>query len=124
MIYAMERFALTTVVVVVQTIVLIAKPTSIWAMCIEFVTPQIYTNNFLATLNSRNHLRDIDCVIDSWHISSIGVRNNVIDTRPGTSQVMNISTDNGQLDVKHGGLAETLVMTDIDTETHTDGNSV
>ncbi|THV01099.1 hypothetical protein K435DRAFT_854073 [Dendrothele bispora CBS 962.96] len=127
MIYAMERFALTTVVVVVQTIVLIAKPTSIWAMVIEYVAPQIYTNSFLATLNSRNHLRDISCIIDSWHISSTGVRNTVIDTRPGTSQVMNISTDNRHqaVRVKHGELAETLVMTDIaNTETHTDGNSV
>ncbi|THU96278.1 hypothetical protein K435DRAFT_858679 [Dendrothele bispora CBS 962.96] len=127
MIYAMERFVLTTVVVFVQTIVLITKPTSIQAMVIEFITAQLYTNSFLATLNSRNHLRDISCVVDSCHISSTGIQNNV-DTRPGTSQVMKISTDNRQLGVKYGGGVrigtETLVMTDLDAKTHTDGNYV
>ncbi|THU84090.1 hypothetical protein K435DRAFT_870648 [Dendrothele bispora CBS 962.96] len=81
----------------------------------------VYTNGFLATLNSRNHLRNISCIVDSWHISSTGVRNNFVDTRPGTSQVMNISTDNGQFDVtvKYGSGVrigtETLIMTDLDT---------
>ncbi|THU98503.1 hypothetical protein K435DRAFT_964938 [Dendrothele bispora CBS 962.96] len=127
MIYAMERFVLTTLVVLVQTIILIAKPTSIWAMVIEFVTAQLYTNSFLATLNSRNHLRDISRVGDSGYMSSSGVRSNVVDTRPGTSQVMNISTDSSQFDVKYAGGVrigtETLVMTDLDTKKHTD-NSV
>ncbi|THU84089.1 hypothetical protein K435DRAFT_807003 [Dendrothele bispora CBS 962.96] len=128
MIYAMERFVLTTVVVLFQTIVLVVKPTSIWAMVIESITPQLYTNSFLATLNSRNHLRDIgSSVVGSWHISSTGVRSNVVDTRPGTSQVMNINTDNGQFNFKYEGgvrIGETLVMTDLATKTHTDGNSV
>ncbi|KAJ7583167.1 hypothetical protein C8J56DRAFT_1167109 [Mycena floridula] len=58
-VYAMNKFVLTTIVVLMQTIVLIANPDSIWAMVIEFVTAQIYANSFLATLNSRNHLREI-----------------------------------------------------------------
>ncbi|KAJ7595757.1 hypothetical protein C8J56DRAFT_1042837 [Mycena floridula] len=73
--YAMNRFVLTTqvinysetsdsdesnrIVVFVQTIILITKPSSIWAMVIEFVTSEIYVNSFLSTLNSRNHLREI-----------------------------------------------------------------
>ncbi|THU80885.1 hypothetical protein K435DRAFT_972575 [Dendrothele bispora CBS 962.96] len=128
MIYAMERFVLTTFVVIVQTIFLIAKPNSVWAMVIEFVTPQVYINSFLATLNARNHLRNISTVADSWHISATGIRsNNVIDTNPGT-QAMNISTDNRQFDVKYGGEVridrETLVMKDLDTKTSTGSISV
>jgi len=56
-VYAMERFILTTVVVIVQTIVLIAKPTSIWAMVLDFVTVHLYVNSLLATLNARQKLR-------------------------------------------------------------------
>jgi len=59
MVYAMERFILTTVVVIVQTGVLIAKPESIWAMVIDFVTVHLYVNSLLATLNARNTLREI-----------------------------------------------------------------
>jgi len=58
-VYSMERFILTTVVVIIQTCVLIAKPASIWAMVIDFVTVHLYFNSFLATLNARNTLRGI-----------------------------------------------------------------
>jgi len=58
-IYAMERFILTTLVVISQTTVLYAKPQSIWALVIEEVTVHLYINSFLATLNARNHLRKI-----------------------------------------------------------------
>ncbi|THU98509.1 hypothetical protein K435DRAFT_777480 [Dendrothele bispora CBS 962.96] len=58
-VYAINRFVLTTLVVIVQMIVLITKPQSIGAMVIEFVTVHLYVNSLLATLNSRNHLRNI-----------------------------------------------------------------
>ncbi|KAF4601612.1 hypothetical protein EYR40_004810 [Pleurotus pulmonarius] len=58
-VYSMNRFLLTTIVVVAQTIILIAKPESIWAMVIEFISAQLYVNSFLAMLNSRNRLRNI-----------------------------------------------------------------
>ncbi|KAJ7173625.1 hypothetical protein C8R46DRAFT_1215550 [Mycena filopes] len=57
MIYAMNRFVLTTVAVIIQTCVLIAKPQSIWAMAMDFVTVHLYVNSFLATLNARNSVR-------------------------------------------------------------------
>jgi len=57
--YAINRFLLTTVVVIVQVIVLLVKPQSIWAMVIEFVSATLYVNSLLATLNSRNHVRNI-----------------------------------------------------------------
>ncbi|KAF8490196.1 hypothetical protein BU17DRAFT_72722 [Hysterangium stoloniferum] len=55
-----KRFILTTIVVIVQTIILLAQPDTIWAMTIEFVTVHLYVNSFLASLNARNHLRKID----------------------------------------------------------------
>ncbi|KAJ7708770.1 hypothetical protein B0H17DRAFT_1324896 [Mycena rosella] len=58
-IYAMNRFILTTVVVIVQTSVLLAKPASIWAMVLEFITVHLYVNSLLATLNARKSLREI-----------------------------------------------------------------
>ncbi|KAH9934390.1 uncharacterized protein B0H18DRAFT_981599 [Fomitopsis serialis] len=57
--YAVNRFVLTTVVVAVQTIVLIVRPGEIWAMVLEFITVHIYVNSLLATLNARDHLRHI-----------------------------------------------------------------
>ncbi|THU93419.1 hypothetical protein K435DRAFT_840242 [Dendrothele bispora CBS 962.96] len=70
MIYAMNRFVLTTVVVVIQMAVLIAKPQSIGAMVIEFVTVHLYVNSFLATLNARSHLRSI---AESYAFSDIEI---------------------------------------------------
>ncbi|KAF5372562.1 hypothetical protein D9758_005183 [Tetrapyrgos nigripes] len=64
-VYAINRFVLTTVVVIVQMIVLITKPQSIGAMVIEFVTVHLYFNSLLATLNSRNHLRHH---LDNGHV--------------------------------------------------------
>ncbi|KAJ7576655.1 hypothetical protein C8J56DRAFT_1061919 [Mycena floridula] len=76
--YAMNRFVMTTqvfigfwslsltistpsnrIVVLVQTIVLVLKPETIWAIAIDLVSVEIYVNSFLSTLNSRNHLRDM-----------------------------------------------------------------
>ncbi|KAJ7598418.1 hypothetical protein C8J56DRAFT_1020264 [Mycena floridula] len=63
-VYAMNRFVLTTLVVIILTIMLISSPGSIWAMVLEFIpteseSPLLYVNSFLTTLNSRNHLREI-----------------------------------------------------------------
>ncbi|KAI0748081.1 hypothetical protein C8Q80DRAFT_714387 [Daedaleopsis nitida] len=57
--YAINRFVLTTVLVMVQTIILVIRPEEIWAMVLEFITVHIYVNSLLATLNAREHLRDI-----------------------------------------------------------------
>ncbi|KAJ6542600.1 hypothetical protein B0H19DRAFT_1238918 [Mycena capillaripes] len=63
MLYAMNRFILTTsirsVVVIVQTIVLIVKPDSVWAMVLDVITVHLYVNSLLATLNARQKLRAI-----------------------------------------------------------------
>ncbi|GJJ10293.1 hypothetical protein Clacol_004519 [Clathrus columnatus] len=39
---------------------LVARPTSLWAMAIEFVTVGLYINSLLASLNSRSQLREMD----------------------------------------------------------------
>ncbi|KAI0696991.1 hypothetical protein C8T65DRAFT_729542 [Cerioporus squamosus] len=57
--YAINRFVLTTVLVVIQTIYLIIRPGEIWAMVLEFITVHIYVNSLLATLNARDHLREL-----------------------------------------------------------------
>ncbi|KAF9488449.1 hypothetical protein BDN71DRAFT_457379 [Pleurotus eryngii] len=69
-IYSINRFLLTTLLVVTQTVILISRPESIWAMVIEYITAQLYVNSFLATLNSRNRLRHIGGQDSSVHISS------------------------------------------------------
>ncbi|KAF7377466.1 hypothetical protein MSAN_00168400 [Mycena sanguinolenta] len=56
-VYAINRFILTTVVLVAQVIFLVLKPDSIGAMVMEFVTAHLYINSFLATLNARASLR-------------------------------------------------------------------
>ncbi|KAF9491236.1 hypothetical protein BDN71DRAFT_1453052 [Pleurotus eryngii] len=69
-IYSINRFLLTTLVVVAQTAILISKPESIWAMVIECINAQLYVNSFFATLNSRNRLRHIGGPDSSAYISS------------------------------------------------------
>ncbi|KAF5356383.1 hypothetical protein D9758_009513 [Tetrapyrgos nigripes] len=58
-VYAMNRFVLTTMIVIAQMVVLITRPASIGAMVIEFVTIHLYINSLLATLNARHRLRGI-----------------------------------------------------------------
>ncbi|KAK7029614.1 hypothetical protein VNI00_014312 [Paramarasmius palmivorus] len=65
MIYAMNRFLLTTLVVIMQTIVLLVRPTSIWAMVMDFITAHLYVNSLLATLNAREHLRKLGRTTDT-----------------------------------------------------------
>ncbi|KAH9834508.1 uncharacterized protein C8Q71DRAFT_769317 [Rhodofomes roseus] len=57
--YAANRFVATTIIVVAQTIILIVRPSEIWAMVLGWVTVDIYVNSLLATLNAREHLRQI-----------------------------------------------------------------
>ncbi|KAJ7841909.1 hypothetical protein B0H14DRAFT_2781964 [Mycena olivaceomarginata] len=56
--YAINRFILTTVVLVAQVIFLLLKPHSSGAIAMEFVTAHLYINSFLATLNARASLRN------------------------------------------------------------------
>ncbi|KAF9490272.1 hypothetical protein BDN71DRAFT_1511449 [Pleurotus eryngii] len=69
-VYAMNRFLLTTLVAIFQTVVLIIEPESIWAMIIELITAQFYVNSFFAVLNSRSHLRDM-ATQESIHFTSL-----------------------------------------------------
>lgn len=92
-VYAINRFVLTTVVVVVQTIILIVRPDSIWAMVIEFVSVHLYVNSLLATLNSRSHLRNMGTdYISTARFSGFAVRG-------GSSRHATSTTDPRVLDV-------------------------
>ncbi|THU83775.1 hypothetical protein K435DRAFT_420756 [Dendrothele bispora CBS 962.96] len=56
-VYAINRFVLTTVVVFVQMVVVLAIPQNKGFMAMDFVTVHLKFNSLLATLNARNHLR-------------------------------------------------------------------
>ncbi|THH13652.1 hypothetical protein EW146_g6594 [Bondarzewia mesenterica] len=122
-IYAVNRFVLTTVVVIIQTIILIIRPESIWAMVIEFVSVHLYVNSFLATLNSRSHLRGLGSG-DTVYDSSSRVRASTIhfaSDRSRTSGVPSRVPDNNEdqrpanVDFKHAGSSgmETLVLSEF-----------
>ncbi|PFH48780.1 hypothetical protein AMATHDRAFT_64599 [Amanita thiersii Skay4041] len=57
-IYAINRCLLTSVVAIVEVIVFAAAPKSLWFVGIDFVIGKLYANSLLATLNSRNAVRD------------------------------------------------------------------
>ncbi|ESK85690.1 hypothetical protein Moror_9917 [Moniliophthora roreri MCA 2997] len=57
MIYAVNRCLLTSAVAIVEVIVFIATPGSLWFIAIDFVIGKLYANSLLASLNSRNALR-------------------------------------------------------------------
>ncbi|THU98484.1 hypothetical protein K435DRAFT_838110 [Dendrothele bispora CBS 962.96] len=56
-VYAINRYILTTVVVFVQMVLIIAIPQNKGAMAMSSVTAHLKINSLLATLNTRNHLR-------------------------------------------------------------------
>ncbi|THU96824.1 hypothetical protein K435DRAFT_965798 [Dendrothele bispora CBS 962.96] len=58
-IYALNRFILTTMTAMGMAIPLIVNPKNVGIMTIEGAIVHVYINSFLATLNSRKHLRDM-----------------------------------------------------------------
>lgn len=58
-VYSMNRFVLTTIIVIGQTAALIIKSENVGVMLIEFVSVQLYIASFFSSLNTRNHLRGI-----------------------------------------------------------------
>ncbi|OJA08710.1 hypothetical protein AZE42_08887, partial [Rhizopogon vesiculosus] len=57
-VYAINRCLLTSIMSVAEIIVSTTSPNSLWFMAIDFVIGKLYTNSFLASLNSRNSLRE------------------------------------------------------------------
>ncbi|KIL61696.1 hypothetical protein M378DRAFT_848614 [Amanita muscaria Koide BX008] len=60
-IYAIHRCLLTTVVAIAETIVYAVKPHSFYFLAIDFSIGKckLWSNSLLATLNSRNHVREV-----------------------------------------------------------------
>ncbi|KAL4068621.1 hypothetical protein V8B97DRAFT_1918706 [Scleroderma yunnanense] len=56
--YAIERCLLTSLVVIVGVIVGLIDINSWWYLAIDFTTRRLYTNSLLASLNTRNYLRN------------------------------------------------------------------
>ncbi|KIJ65814.1 hypothetical protein HYDPIDRAFT_39001 [Hydnomerulius pinastri MD-312] len=118
-IYSMNRFVLTTVVVIIQTIILIVKPGSIWAMVIEFVSVQLYANSLLATLNSRNYFRAIGSGDSNYmtapSTTAVGYRRGGASTELTTFEASANSTVN--VDLKNHGIRvdkERVVVADFE----------
>ncbi|KIK53423.1 hypothetical protein GYMLUDRAFT_49314 [Collybiopsis luxurians FD-317 M1] len=57
-IYAVNRCLLTSAVAVTEVIVFARHPTSLWFLAIDFVIGKLYANSLLASLNSRQSLRE------------------------------------------------------------------
>ncbi|KAF7326906.1 hypothetical protein MVEN_02584500 [Mycena venus] len=95
MVYAMNRFILTTIVVIIQTIVLLIKPDSIWAMVLDAITVHLYVNSLLATLNARQKLRSIDP-----HGQSNNAREDSVPDLFFDSQYINTEPDQVESDVE------------------------
>ncbi|KAK7464979.1 hypothetical protein VKT23_006187 [Stygiomarasmius scandens] len=58
-VYAMNRFILTTIIGCVQMIVMIINPHNQAILAADFISAHLYINSFLATLNARNRIRAI-----------------------------------------------------------------
>ncbi|KAJ8507439.1 hypothetical protein ONZ45_g10195 [Pleurotus djamor] len=57
-VYAINRCILTSVVAIIEVIVFALMPESLWFVAIDFVIGKLYANSLLATLNSRNAIRE------------------------------------------------------------------
>ncbi|KAJ8085548.1 hypothetical protein PM082_004366 [Marasmius tenuissimus] len=57
-VYAVNRCILTSVVVIAEVAVFAARPDELWFLGIDFVIGKLYANSLLASLNSRNALRN------------------------------------------------------------------
>ncbi|THU97153.1 hypothetical protein K435DRAFT_778185 [Dendrothele bispora CBS 962.96] len=91
-IYAINRFILTTIVGCVQTILMLVDPHSISALSIEFIAVHLYINSFLAALNARNRIRGANHRVSSSYISSSDLHNhNHNNLHPRSPTNVNIS---------------------------------
>ncbi|THU98486.1 hypothetical protein K435DRAFT_964928 [Dendrothele bispora CBS 962.96] len=79
-VYAINRFVLTTMVVFVQLVLILVKPQNEVAIVMDVVTAQLKFNSLLATLNARSHLRRM---IDRTTNDS-GITNAVAQLRTGS----------------------------------------
>ncbi|KAK7464978.1 hypothetical protein VKT23_006186 [Stygiomarasmius scandens] len=58
-IYAMNRFILTTIVGCIQTVVMLVNPHNQAILAVDMISAHLYINSFLAALNARDHARGI-----------------------------------------------------------------
>ncbi|THU83774.1 hypothetical protein K435DRAFT_843918 [Dendrothele bispora CBS 962.96] len=79
-VYAINRFVLTTMVVFVQLVLILVKPQNEVAIVMDVVTAQLKFNSLLATLNARSHLRRM---IDRT-MNDSGITNAVAQLRTGS----------------------------------------
>ncbi|THU82247.1 hypothetical protein K435DRAFT_784698 [Dendrothele bispora CBS 962.96] len=65
-IYAINRFILTTIVNTVETIVMIVQPDNTSILSVDSLSVNLYINSLLATLNTRDHVRAIGMDVTSF----------------------------------------------------------
>ncbi|KIK28311.1 hypothetical protein PISMIDRAFT_612442 [Pisolithus microcarpus 441] len=72
-IYAVNRCLLTLPIVIAEA-VLVADDIIAWTMALSFLTPKLYANSFLASLNTRQHLRSqgssLECNLGVVHFAN------------------------------------------------------
>ncbi|TFK31699.1 hypothetical protein BDQ12DRAFT_671660 [Crucibulum laeve] len=59
-VYAINRCILTSVFTIAAVIAFETSTTSLWFLAIEFIMGKLYANSFLASLNSRNAVREVN----------------------------------------------------------------
>ncbi|EAU85428.2 hypothetical protein CC1G_12567 [Coprinopsis cinerea okayama7 len=70
MVFSINRCVLICVVAIVELVVFIAKPHSLYVFAVDFIVGKLYANSLLASLNSRMALRQGRNEIDSTDIST------------------------------------------------------
>ncbi|KAJ7306146.1 hypothetical protein DFH08DRAFT_902263 [Mycena albidolilacea] len=111
-IYAINRFILTTLVLVAQVIFLLLKPKSIAAMVMGYVTVHLYINSFLATLNARASLRKGGVVDITGNYSFTAT------THPGGTTGLDSTHNNSGVQLRID--SETFAITDMVTKSGED----
>ncbi|KAJ7840595.1 hypothetical protein B0H14DRAFT_1056622 [Mycena olivaceomarginata] len=107
-VYAINRFILTTVVLVAQVIFLLLKPNSIAAIVMGYVTVHLYINSFLASLNARASLSQGGIVDIAGNYSFRTT------THPGGTTGLGSTRDDSGIQL--GIDSETFAMTDVATK--------
>ncbi|THU90633.1 hypothetical protein K435DRAFT_801868 [Dendrothele bispora CBS 962.96] len=118
-IYAFNRFLLTTMAVMGMTIALIVNPRNVGTMTLEsaIVHETVYINNFLASLNSRSHLRGIavslSTVMFDVDVPMSGIRTTRNDT---PLEIVNFSNDADAS--KHSEDVDIMITREVISEVH------
>jgi len=91
--YAINRCVLTSVIAIVEVVVFSLAPHSLWWLGIDFIVGKLYANSLLATLNSRQSLRDQGTIVNSVPVSDISFQEKTYRDMNKPGPEISITTD-------------------------------